>query len=368
MNTEVAIDARWLVGGIGTYTRHLLQGLRVNGNGFRVHAITREQHKHEVEKYCERVTVVNTPIYTVREQWAIPRAARCCDLLHVPHYNAPLLRRAPLVVTLHDIIHATDPDYRASFKSWAYARPILNLVARKARHIITDSEFSKSQIVEHLGVPASKVTMIYCGVNGGSRVVNRREAFDKVSATLGFDQPYLLYVGSLKRYKNVSTLLKAFAVLRERRHIPHHLIIVGDDMRQKMALLREAAELGIDRESHFISNVSEELLSFIYTAAEVCVMPSRIEGFGLPVLEAMSSGTPVVCSRAASLPEVGGDAVLYFDPASVEELIEALEQLLGSTELQRDLRKQGLERAAQFTWDKSARKHIEVYTRVLEES
>jgi len=273
-----------------------------------------------------------------------------------------------MVVTLHDIIHVTDPDYRASFKSWTYARPVLNLVARKARHIITDSAFSKAQIVEHLGISASKVTMIHCGVNSGFRGGNRTEAFERVSSNIGVDRPYLLYVGSLKRYKNVSTLLKAFAVLYQRRRIAHHLIIVGDDSHLKMALLREAAELGIDRQSHFISHVGEELLSYIYTAAEVCVMPSRIEGFGLPVLEAMSSGTPVVCSRAASLPEVGGDAVLYFDPTSVEELTEALERLLGSSELQRDLRKRGLDRAAQFTCDESARKHIEVYRRVLEES
>jgi glycosyltransferase involved in cell wall biosynthesis len=272
------------------------------------------------------------------------------------------------VITLHDIIHITDPDYRTSFKSLVYARPMLNLVARKARHIITDSDFSKAQIVEHLGIPGSKITTIFCGVNGRFRAANRREAFEKVSVALGVDRPYILYVGSLKRYKNVSLLLNAFAVMHQRRRIPHHLIVVGDDRQQKIVLSRQAAEFGIDQQVHFVSSVSEDLLSYIYTAAEVCVMPSRIEGFGLPVLEAMSSGTPMICSRAASLPEVGGDAVLYFDPGNVEELTETLEHLLGSTELQSDLRQRGLKRAAQFTWDESARKHTEVYRRVLEES
>ena len=127
MKNRVTIDARWLVGGIGTYTRHLLEGLSKHGNGFEVQAITREQHIEVLKPWCPQLTVVNIPIYTVREQWAIPRAAKGCDLLHVPHYNAPLLQRTPLVITIHDVIHITDPDYRASFKAWAYARPVLSL-------------------------------------------------------------------------------------------------------------------------------------------------------------------------------------------------------------------------------------------------
>jgi glycosyltransferase involved in cell wall biosynthesis len=365
---NITVDARWLVGGIGTYTRHLLQALHGDGNGFQVYAITRDQHRLELEQCCERVTVVNTPIYTVREQWDIPRAAAGCDLLHVPHYNAPLLQRTPMVVTIHDIIHVTDSDYRARFKSRVYARPILKMVARKAHHIITDSEFSKAQIVEHLDVPASKVTRIYCGVNGDFRFADRHEAVGKVARTLDIKLPYILYVGSLKRYKNVSTLLQAFARLCKRPGIPHRLLIVGDDAQQKPNLLSEAAELGIKDRTHFLSYVHNELLPLIYAAADVLVMPSRIEGFGLPVLEAMACGTPVVCSRAASLPEVGGDAVVYFDPASADELEQTLERVLGSDELQRDLSKRGIERATQFSWRESARQHAEVYRRVLEES
>ena len=150
--SQIVIDARWLVGGVGTYTRHVLEGLSKNGNGFELHAITQEQHAAEVKQWCARVTVVNAPIYTLREQWAIPRAVKECGLLHVPHYNAPLLHRGPLVITIHDLIHITDPVYRRSFKGWGYARLVLNLAARKADHIITVSEYSKAQIVERLGV------------------------------------------------------------------------------------------------------------------------------------------------------------------------------------------------------------------------
>jgi glycosyltransferase involved in cell wall biosynthesis len=365
MKTRVVVDARWLVGGIGTYTRHLLAGLGSNGNGFDVRAITHEENVKLVAQWCANVTVMNVPIYGLQEQFAIPRAAKGCDLLHVPHYNAPVLHRGPLLVSILDLIHISDPSYRQSFKSWLYARPMLNLAARKAEHIVTLSEYSKAQIVEQLGVAPSKVTTIYCGVNGQFRCTDRKEAYAAVSSALGIQEPYFLYVGNLKPHKNVSRLLQAFARLRQRRDMRHKLLIIGDDARWKPALVEECARLGIEAATLFVPYVAPKLLPNLYAGADLLVMPSRIEGFGLPVLEAMASGTPVVCSWAASLPEVAGGAALYFDPSSAEELADTIEKVLSSSDLQESLRTKGLERAKQFTWEESTRKHVELYQRLL---
>jgi len=365
MKSKVTIDARWLVGGIGTYTRHLLEGLCNHGNGFEVHAITRERHVDVVKQWCSTVTLVNVPIYTLREQWLIPQAAAGCDLLHVPHYNAPVLSRGPMVASILDLIQIMDAGYRKSIKSWLYAWPMLNLVARRAEHIVTLSEYSKAQIVERLGVPAKKVTPIHCGVDAEFRPVEHEEAFQTVSERLKIRGPYLLYVGSLKPYKNVSSLLRAFAMLRKQRDIPQRVVILGDDAQWKTPLIEEGVRLGIEDKVDFVPYAPQELMPKIYAAADLLVMPSRIEGFGLPVLEAMACGTPVVCSRAASLPEVGGDAVVYFDPADPEELAAALERVLSSRELQACLRSKGLERARRFSWEDSTRKHIELYRRLL---
>jgi len=242
---------------------------------------------------------------------------------------------------------------------------MLNLVARKAEHIVTLSEYSKAQIVEHLGVAPAKITAIYCGVNGKFLCVDRKQAYAAVSEALGIQEPYLLFVGSLKPHKNIFTLLQAFALLRQRQDIRQRLLIVGDDARWKSLLLEECSRLGIHDTTTFVPYVTQELLPNVYAGAELLVMPSTIEGFGLPVLEAMASGTPVVCSRAASLPEVAGDAALYFDPASAEELADAIEKLLSSSELQENLRAKGLERAKQFTWEESTRKHVGLYRRLL---
>ena len=365
MAKNITIDARWLAGGIGTYTKELLAGICQSPDGFEVRAIACERDAKLVSQWCPRVKVVNSSTYTLGEQLAVPWAAKGCDLLHIPHYNAPLLHRGALLVSILDLIHITDPVYSRSLRSWVYARPMLNLVARKAEHIVTLSEYSKAQIVERLGVEAEKVTAIHCGVNGKFRCVDRKGAYTAVSEALGIQEPYILFVGSLKPHKNISTLLQAYMLLRQRHDIRQRLLIVGDDARWKPLLVEECSRLGIHDTTTFVPYVSQELLPKVYAGADLLVMPSTIEGFGLPVLEAMASGTPVVCSRAASLPEVGGDAVLYFDPASAEELAEKMEKLLVSRELQESLRAKGLERAKKFTWEESTRKHVELYHRLL---
>jgi glycosyltransferase involved in cell wall biosynthesis len=365
MSKIVAIDARWLVGGIGTYTENLLHGLRQSKNGLEFHAIARSGDVPRVKELCSRITIVNVPIYTVLEQFLIPRAAKDCDLLHVPHFNVPLLHRGPLVVSIMDVIHLRSTKYRYKLSSLLYAWPMLKAAARKADHIITVSNYSKTQIMETLGTPASKISVIHCGVGAQFRQnVNEKES-EAAAQALGTDRPFLMYVGNLKPHKNVITLLRAFAQLRQRKTFSHSLVIVGDDPRWKRSVVEECVRLGIRDSVIFLPYVSLELLPRLYAAADLLVMPSTTEGFGLPVLEAMACGTPVVCSNAASLPEVAGDAALYFDPASHEELAERIELLLQSNSLRAALRSKGLQRAKQFTWDEFARKHLDLYYQAL---
>lgn len=364
MQANITIDARWLVGGIGTYTRHLLSGLQESGNGFRIRAITREQHKREVEAMCNQVSILDVPIYTAREQWKLPRMASGCDLLHVPHYNAPVFTGVPLVITLHDIIHLSHASYRKSYKSRLYARPMLKWITRKARHIITVSEYSRAQIIERLQVSPEKVTAIYNGVNDDFVPLEHRRAGHDVAQILGFKEPYILYVGSLKKYKNVSVLLKAFADCTANKS--HRLVIVGDSSNRKDELRSEAAVMGIAAKTTIVHDIEQKLLPALYSAADVFVMPSTMEGFGLPVIEAMACGTPVISSDATCLPEVGGDAVLYFDPHSPTRLTEHLDAMLRSKEMRQQFREKGLRRARQFTWRQCVAKHMEVYSRVLQ--
>jgi glycosyltransferase involved in cell wall biosynthesis len=365
MTKTVTIDARWLVGGIGTYTENLLQGFGHNPNGLELHAIVRGADATRVKEWCSHVTVVNAPIYTLWEQFLVPRAAKECNLLHVPHYNVPVLHRGPLIVSIMDVIHISCAPYRHSARSYLYARPMLNFAARKADHIVTISNYSKAQIVESLGIAASKITVIHCGVGAEFHPEYNKEECRSVVARLGISRPYLLYVGNLKPHKNVSTLLRAVAHLHGGKKLSHDLVIVGDDARWKRAIVDECLRLGIADQVVIVPYVSQALLPKIYAAADLLVMPSNAEGFGLPVIEAMACGTPVVCSQAASLPEVAGDAAVYFDPEDPEDLAESIERLGHSSDLRESLKVKGLQRAKQFTWQEFTRKHIEVYYRFL---
>lgn len=361
----LTIDARVWKTGIGTYTLNLLKAIRRLECGFRVSAIIRAESALLFSGICDETRIVDVPIYTLREQFRIPLAARGCSLLHIPHYNVPLLYRGPLVVTIHDLTHLTEPAFSNTVKAWVYARPMLHIAARKASHVITDSEYSRKAIVERLGIPVEKTSVAYLGVNPCYRPTDRCLATANIEAFLKTDRPYILHVGNLKPHKNLGALARAFSLVRSRRRMGHLLVFVGDDREGTRAVLEECARLGMDDAVLHVPWVPDDLLPQVYAAADLAVVASKSEGFGLPVLEAMACGTPVACSRAASLPEIGGDAVAYFDPYSIEEMAAVIEQVLDSPTLQVELREGGPKQAAKFTWDECARKHLDVYRKIL---
>lgn len=361
----VTIDARWLAGGIGTYIENLLHGLAQATTDLRFRAIARPADVPALKGLCSQVAIVDVPIYTLREQVLIPRAAKGSDLLHVPHYNIPLIHRGPLLASIMDVIHLRSPEYRRSLSSFLYARPMLNLAARKADHVVTVSNYSKNQIMEELGIPGSSISVIHCSAGAHfQRPAELREIQSAVAA-LGLDRPYILYVGNLKPHKNVATLLRAFAYLRREKRLQHSLLLVGNDLRGKPPIWRECVRLNITDAVTFAPHLPSAILPAIYAGADLLVLPSTLEGFGLPVVEAMACGTPVVCSDAASIPEVAGDAALYFDAKREDQLISQIELVLCSESLRASLRQKGLARAKLFTWQEFTRRHLEIYCNLL---
>lgn len=345
----VAIDARMVeASGIGSYVRGLLSGLPEEAGGTdRFVAIGSPEL---LRSWSIPVISATAPIYGLREQWQVARAfARSrAPLLFVPHYNVPVRAVTRSLVTVHDLIHLKFPQFLPSRLALTYARFLLGEVVPRARAILTVSENSKRDLVEMLGIPAAKITVTYSAAGEGFRP----RTDDEVRPVLerwGLDPGYLLYVGNLKEFKNVPFLVDAYAELRGTTADLPPLVLVGRNFIPGFdARLRTAPGV------IWLSAVRSEDLPFLYCGATAFLYPSLYEGFGLPPLEAMASGTPVICSNRGSLPEVVGEAVILFDPESRSELGAAVERILRDQGLRERLRGAGLDRAGIFNWKRTA--------------
>ncbi len=361
----VLVDARWLKSGIGRYTLTLLSNLRNHLREADLWCITDESHGELIGSFCDRVIRSSVDIYTCAEQLELPRLARGASVFHAPHYNIPLFWRGRLVVTIHDVNHILDAYYRYNWKSWLYARPMLLAAARKAVHIFTVSEYSKAMIVEYLHVAPEKVSVTYCAVNPIFHPLSDQEICHRLRGHLDWRRPYMLFVGDFRPNKNLPTVLRALSMLRQKYSGCPQLVLAGGDQGGWNSLLLLLKELGIEEEVRWLPAVTDEVLVALYAGARMTIMPSSHEGFGFPVVESMSCGTPVICSNAASLPEVSGGAALLFDPYSAEDLSEKIMLLLDSSDLRIRLSKAGSERSRYFLGEQQVLRHVEIYRTLL---
>lgn len=288
-------------------------------------------------------------------QTVLPRLARQyrLDLLHCPDFSRPVFSPVPVVNTLHDLaFYAPQPFFGLGKR--LYKRGLCRLTLSRSDKIIAVSNFTRDEILRRFRLDPRKVVVVYNGVDppvGG--------------ATPGGNSLYLLYVGTVETRKNIVTLVQAFSSLRERGRIPHRLILAGQPGfgwgEIQSAIRRSPYSREIETRGYL---TRDEILS-LYRSADLFIYPSCYEGFGFPVLEAMSWGVPVVCSRAASLPEVAGDAAEFFEPSSADDLAAAIERVTGSPGRRAILRQKGSERVKQFSWDECALRHCDVYRSVL---
>ncbi|MEO0115281.1 MAG: glycosyltransferase family 1 protein [candidate division WOR-3 bacterium] len=264
-----------------------------------------------------------------------------------------LPHRIKKVVAVHDFlaVHPNMLSYYGRLLHKVYFRRSLNI----AHHIITMSGIIKQQLVNHFSINSSKITVIYEGVSQIFHPYSKDEIL-KFRQEFNLLKPYLLTVATLEPCKNYPTLIKAFAQLKQ----DLDLVIIGKKGWRYYEIFSLIRELKLNERVKVMGYVPQDKLPFFYNGAEIYIHPSWYEGFGLPVLEAMASGTPIIASNSSSLPEVGGEAALYFNPASIEELVFKINMLLSNDELKNDLKKKGIERAQQFTWEKTALETLKI--------
>jgi glycosyltransferase involved in cell wall biosynthesis len=302
------------------------------------------------------------------EQSGAPRAAAeaGADLLHYPYFAAPLRSAARLVVTVHDLIPLVLREYRGSPAVRAYMQ-LQAATTRRAALILTDSNASRHDVVRMLDVPRQRVRVIPLAVDPSWRPAEPA-AVEAVRARHRLPARFIVYMGGLDVRKNVERLILAYARARASHGVVEPLAISGDPDRRGALFppLRPLVEqLALERHVRFLGYVDSADMPALYSAAALAVYPSRYEGFGLPVLEAMACGAPVACSNASAIPEVAGDAALTFDPDDESAFAEALARGLQDEALRAELRERGLAWAATFTWEKTAAATIQAYRDVL---
>lgn len=287
-------------------------------------------------------------------------------LVHDPTGLVPLfVTGGRRVATIHDMIPSLYPE-NSTFVNRLVARFWLPIAARRLHGIITVSYQSKADIVCVLHVEPERVAVVPNGVDARYQPIDREQA-GPVLERYGIRFPYILYVSAVeprKKRKNLPRLLEAYTRLRQWSE-DWRLVIAGSVRRDYRPVFDMLEQLKLEAHVHFTGFVAEPDLPALYSGADLFVLPSLYEGFGLPVLEAMACGVPVITSNISSLPEVAGDAAILVDPCSVDEIASALQGVLSNPELAAELRTKGLARARQFTWERTARETIAVYERVL---
>ncbi|MFO7536398.1 MAG: glycosyltransferase family 1 protein [Kiritimatiellia bacterium] len=386
---KIAIDARWIfprISGIGAYTRELIRALAALDSKNRYTLLFdradlrdrtgREAGLADHPNFESRVLPYG--VFSARSQWALPGFLRSekIDLFHSPNYMIPLAAfprhrpgRARAVVTIHDVIPLLFPDHaprsRKSRFFFLY-KWLMTEVARRADGIITVSETSRRDCLKLLSVAperADRVAAIPNGVSSRFQPAGGKPAPRKDPADTATPRS-CLYVGRADPYKNLNGLVRAFALARSRLPFPLRLVIAGPLDERYPEAPSLARELGVTDQIAWTGYLSDAELVRLYQEADLLALPSRYEGFGLPVVEAMACGTPVLISTASALREVAGDAALMADPDDIGAMAGRLQEILMQPALAEKLVEKGVARAATFTWARTAAETLALYGKI----
>lgn len=365
---RIGLDARLVFyhqAGIGQYILRL------------THALAALDHENEYYLFQSRkdsTRLIGAPNFHRRVLWTpshhrFERLAMSAEMLpypldvfHSPDFIPPRKMRAPNVITVHDLAFLLYPRFLTPQAARYYGQ--IDPAARTAAHIIAVSQSTKRDVTRLLGVPETKVTVIYEAAHATARPIPRDQARAHVKQKFGIEGDFILFVSTIEPRKNLPTLLAAYSKLRDAYASHAQLIVAGHKGWLTDEVDQAIEKYKLRNRICFLGSVPTPELPYLYNAARVFALPSFYEGFGLPPLEAMASGTPVVVSNVSSLPEVVGDAGLLVDPNDVEAWAVALHRVLTDDALHAEMSAKGLVRAAHFSWERAARETLEVYRKV----
>ncbi|OGS21271.1 MAG: hypothetical protein A2252_08375 [Elusimicrobia bacterium RIFOXYA2_FULL_39_19] len=283
------------------------------------------------------------------------------DILHVPGFSPPVITKARLIVTVHDLIGMKMPENNLGFFSRFYWGKYLPATVKRADLIITDSIHSKKDIVELLKVPEKKVRVIYLSAGNNYKPVNNPDKIAQIKTKYGIsDFKYALFVGNIEPRKNILSIIKAWSRIKE----PIKLVIAGSKSKYSDTVFKTIKENNLKENIIATDYIDIKDLVYLYNGASFFIYPSLYEGFGLPVLEAMSCGIPVITSKTTSLPEITGNSAITIDPNNIDELFESINSLIKDDILRKNLSAKGLLKASEFSWEKTAKETLKAYREI----
>ena len=343
--------------GVGTYAANLLHALQMKSQEeiVTLAPLSTNGNRHR--------PVSNKTLWM---QLTLPRDISYLDLdiCHFTNFVAPLLCPCPTVITIHDMTLWMFPELHPT-RRLAAMRPIIPLAAQHASAIIAVSKSAKADIVSILDLDPDKVHVVYEAPAEHFQPINDEEYLTRIRARYHLSDPFILYVGTLEPRKNIVRLLEAFAELCHSGTVPHHFVIIGNRGWKDSPIFEAVERLKIGKFIRFIGQIPAEDLAALYNLAEAFVFPSLYEGFGLPVIEAMACGAPVVTSRRGSLQEIADDAAEFIDPTDIQSIKQGLLRVLCDPGYAHELSQRGLQRAAQFRWSDAADQTRWIYRNVL---
>lgn len=370
---KIALNLLYLipgvVGGTETYARSLITALgRLDEDHEYTVYVNRESADLDITPNRSFTRVVCPVVAMQRayrygwEQLVLPFQLRRLnpDLVHSLGYVGPIASHKPHVVSVHDVNYVGHSGRRTPVGRRAFQFFVERTVER-AGHVITISNFSRGEIMRHLGVPPEKISVVYCA----AREESPRDAASSTRESelvRSITNPYIIAFSSLSAHKNIARLIAAFA--RISSEVPHSLVLIGH-MPEKSAQIRAALEKAGDDRIQFTGFIPDEDVAELMKQASLFVFPSLYEGFGLPILDAQEAGVPIACSNVSALPEVAGEGAILFDPLSVDDMAEKLKRALLDPDLREQLVRKGRENAAGFSWDMAALETMSIYKKVV---
>ena len=367
----IAIDARKVRDfGIGTYIRNLIRELAEIDQENRYLLLTGPPGREVLAGLPDnfRVVIQRSPVYSIREFFALSwRLLRLkVDLYHATHYVLPAVVPCRAVVTIHDIIHVLYPEFLPNRVAFVYAVNMMRRSLSRGDRIIAVSKTTRRDLMQYFKVDGRKIEVVYNGIEDAFRHELADEDLERWLQNLGLERPYLLFVGNPKKpHKNLDNVVKAYARALQLHDFPHRLVCVGERTGVEFKVRQRAEQLGIGERILLLGHVAQEALPAIYQGAALFLFPTLYEGFGLPVVEAMASGLPVITSNTSALKEIAAGYADLVNPLHVDGMAKSIVQGVCDADHREALRKLGRRRAQDFRWRQAAEKTLEIYRQAI---